>query len=96
MSDSLDRRAVLKGVAVSAVAAACASAKISADAAADLPGGLRFGPAAPFSFDSLKRHAQELVAGPDAAPPQLDDAQALAMNYDEMGRIKHRFNAGVP
>jgi glucans biosynthesis protein len=91
MRDQLGRRDVLKGVI--ALAAAMTGAVAQADTEA--PKGLHFGSVAPFSFEILKAHARELAGGPYTPPPELDAALAKLMNYDEMGRVKHRFADAV-
>jgi len=85
MSELMDRREVLKGV----IAVAATLGGEVGEALAD--SGLRFGAAQPFSFDDLKRLAKDIVAAPYTPPPQLSDALAKEMTYDEMGRVKQHY-----
>ena len=89
MRGQMDRREMLK--AAIAMAATLGSRTM---AEADTT-GLRFGAAAPFTFDLLKARARELVAQPYRPPARLDDELAKQMDYDEMGRVKHHFADAV-
>ena len=65
MSDSLDRRSLLKGAAAAAVAISSAG-----EAAADAADGLAYETPVAFSYDLLKARARELAHAPYVAPPR--------------------------
>lgn len=89
MRGQMDRREILKAAII--MAATLGDRGLASAATT----GLRFGAAAPFSFDLLKARARELVAQPYTPPPSLDDELAKQMDYDEMGRVKHHFADAV-
>lgn len=85
MSDGVDRRTVLKGVAASAAAAGSAGEAVSAE-----PQGLRFEAAQPFSYDLLKTHARERAHAPYEPPPRPSPEVLQKINYEEWGKIRFR------
>ena len=90
MSDNLDRRTVLKGVAVSAVALGSIS-----EAAANPGEALTYDEAKPFSYDLFKARARELANGPYAPPPRPAPEVVQKINYEEWGKIKFRTEAAL-
>ncbi len=85
MSDSLDRRSVLKGVAVSAVAIGAMG-----EGAALADGGLHFDAPIPFSYDLFKARAREVAHAPYVAPPRPAPDVVQKINYEEWGKIRFR------
>jgi glucans biosynthesis protein len=51
---------------------------------------LRFGPPAPFSFEVLKRRAQEMARAPHSPPPRPAPEVLQEIDYDAHGRIRFR------
>jgi periplasmic glucans biosynthesis protein len=84
MSDSLDRRTVLKGAA--AAAAALGSAGEAAAAASDR---LNYDPGLPFSYDLLKAQAREKAHGPYLAPSHPMPEVVQKLTYEEWGKIRY-------
>lgn len=82
MSSSYDRRAVLRALALAAVAAPFDAAQSSPTAP-----GLKLGPPTPFSFDALKAAARRVASRPYAAPsiPAPDILRRL--DYQAWGEI---------
>ena len=89
MSDSLDRRDVLKGVAASAIAlgALGEGAIAAAAAAAD---GLRYDEPQAFSPDLFKARARELARAPYQPAPRPSAEILQKINYEEWGKITFR------
>ncbi len=85
MSDSLDRRTVLKGAAAAAVA--IGSIGEGEAAPADV---LRYGEPEEFSYDLLKARARERAHGPYVAPPRPAPEIVQKINYEEWGKIRYR------
>jgi glucans biosynthesis protein len=81
--DMIDRRSLL-GAAASAIATA--GLPPSARAAP----GLKFGPAAPFSFERLKQRAREMARVAYAAPPRPPAEVLEQIDYDAHGKIRFR------
>lgn len=52
--------------------------------------GLKFGPARPFSYESLKRHAHERAARPYVPPPRPDPRIVEKIDYDAHGKLRFR------
>lgn len=52
--------------------------------------GLKFGPAKPFSYESLKRHAHERAARPYVPPPRPDPRIVEKIDYDAHGKLRFR------
>ncbi|MEX2449896.1 MAG: glucan biosynthesis protein D [Rhodospirillales bacterium] len=52
--------------------------------------GLTFGPAEPFSYDRLKRHARDLAARPYREPPRPDPSIVSKIDYDAHGKLRFR------
>jgi periplasmic glucans biosynthesis protein len=86
MSNSIDRRAILKGAAASAVGLA-SNAGMEAMAADD---GLRFADPVAFSYDLLKARAKERARGPYIGPSRPAPDVLKQINYEEWGKIRFR------
>ena len=90
MSDNVDRRTVIKGVAVSAVTLPTMS-----EALASPDDALQYDEPKPFSYDLFKSHARELAHAP-YTPPQRPAPDVLQkINYEEWGKIRFRMEASV-
>ena len=85
MSDSLDRRTLLKGAAVAAVAIGSIG-----EGAAAFPDGLAFAEPVAFSYDLFKAQAREKAHGPYVAPPHPAPEVVQKINYEEWGKIRYR------
>ena len=85
MSDSVDRRAVLKGVAASAAAMSPVAEALGTE-----PDGLRFEPPVPFSYDLFKQQARALARQPYQPPPRPSPEVLQKINYEQWGKIKYR------
>jgi periplasmic glucans biosynthesis protein len=85
MSDSLDRRSVLKGVAVSAVALGA-----MAEGEARAADGLQYDEPVPFSYDLFKARAREKAHAPYTPPPRPAPEIVQKINYEEWGKIRFR------
>ncbi len=85
MSDSLDRRTLLKGAAVAAVAMSSIG-----EAGAAFPDGLGYGEPVAFSYDLLKAQAREKAHAPYVAPPHPAPEVVQKINYEEWGKIRYR------
>ena len=85
MSDSVDRRTVIKGVAVSAVAFGALG-----ESAAQTADGLHYDDAVPFSYDLFKARARERAHGPYVAPSRPAPEVVQKINYEEWGKITFR------
>ncbi|HEY1943312.1 MAG TPA: glucan biosynthesis protein D [Roseiarcus sp.] len=86
MSDSLDRRSVLKGGAAAAAVAMTSVGEVSAAAQE----GLNFDTPVAFSYDLLKAHARERANAPYAPPPRPAPEIVQKINYEEWGKIRFR------
>jgi glucans biosynthesis protein len=84
MTNTVDRRTVLKG------AAAAAAVSAIGENAAAAPDGLSFGEPSAFSFDLLKAQAREKAHGPYAPPPHPAPEIVQKINYEEWGKIRFR------
>ncbi len=84
MTNTVDRRTVLKG------AAAAAAVSAIGENATAAPDGLTFGEPAAFSFDLLKARAREKAHGPYAPPPHPAPEVVQKINYEEWGKIRFR------
>ena len=84
MTNTVDRRTVLKG------AAAAAAVSAIGENAAAAPDGLTFGDPSAFSFDLFKARAREKAHGPYAPPPQPAPEVVQKINYEEWGKIRFR------
>jgi glucans biosynthesis protein len=84
MSDTIDRRSVLRGIAVSTAFSLVTGRSTEALAAND---GLRFGKAAAYSFESLKNMARRMVREPyvEATSPVRDIVAQI--DYEAWGKI---------
>jgi len=81
----IDRRTLLSG-ALAAGALAAAGFPRAALAQA----GLRFGPAAPFSFEALKARAQAMAGRPYEPPPLPSPETLERIDYDAHGKIRFK------
>jgi glucans biosynthesis protein len=87
---SLDRRSFLKlGLALQA-----ASILGQGNAAAQTP-QLAFGPAEPFSFDTLLARAKQMAARDYEPPPRPDPSIVQRIDYDAHGKLKYRQDAAL-
>ena len=89
MTNTVDRRTVLKG------AAAAAAVSAIGENAAAAPDGLSFGEPSAFSFDLLKAQAREKAHGPYAPPPHPAPEIVQKINYEEWGKIRFRPDHGL-
>ncbi len=85
MSDGVDRRTVLKGVAASAAALGPVGEALAAQS-----DGLRFGPPVPFSYELFKSQARDRAHGPYIPPPRPAPEVLAKINYEEWGKIRYR------
>ena len=85
MSDSVDRRTVLKGVAASAAAMGPIAEALGAE-----PDGLQFEAPVPFSYELFKHQARERAHQPYQPPPRPSPEVLAKINYEEWGKIKYR------
>ena len=90
MSDNVDRRTILKGVAVSAVTLPTLS-----DALASPDVVLQYDEPKPFSYDLFKARARELAHAPYTPPPRPAPDVLQKINYEEWGKIRFRMDASV-
>ncbi len=81
MSTAFDRRSVLKAVAALWLMATDAKLGFAA-------GAMKLGPAATFSFDSLKAMAQRMAGEPYAGPARPSPDIVAKINYEAWGKIK--------
>ena len=85
MSESIDRRTLLKGAAASA-----AAMNPLAEAFAAQSDGLQFDPPVPFTYDLFKSQARERAHGPYIAPSRPAPEILQKINYEEWGKIRYR------
>ncbi len=85
MSDSVDRRTLLKGAAAAAVAIGSIG-----EGQAAFPDGLNFAAPVAFSYDLLKAQARENAHAPYVAPPHPAPEVVQKINYEEWGKIRYR------
>ncbi len=85
MSDSVDRRTVLKGVAASAAAMSPIAEALGAE-----PDSLQFEAPVPFSYDLFRSQARERAQAPYQPPPRPSPEVLAKINYEEWGKIKYR------
>ncbi len=85
MSDNVDRRALLKGVAASAAAIGPIAQALGAE-----PEGLQFEPPVSFSYELFKQQARERAHQPYEPPPRPAPEVLQKINYQEWGKIKYR------
>jgi len=90
MSENVDRRTVIKGVAASAVTLSTVTKALASPS--DM---LQYDEAKPFSFDLLKAHARELAHGPYDPPPRPAPDVVKKINYEEWGKIRFRMEAAM-
>ena len=87
MSENVDRRTVIKGVAASAAALSTFAEAIAS------PGDvLQYDAAKPFSFETLKAQARDLAHGPYTPPPRPSPEVLQKINYEEWGKIRFRMD----
>src|SRR5579885_1710500 len=91
MSHSIDRRAILKGAAASAVGLA-SSGSMEALAADD---GLRFADPVAFSYDLLKARAAQMAREPYVGPARPAPEIVKQINYEEWGKIRYRMDRAL-
>ena len=81
----IDRRRFLQyATATASLAASGFAAPALAQA------GLRFGPAAPFTFDGLKQRARDMAGSPYVPPPRPAPDVLEKIDYDAHGKIKFK------
>ncbi len=85
MSDIVDRRTVLKGVAAAAAAMSPVSEALGAE-----PDGLQFEPPVPFSYELFKSQARESARAPYQPAPRPSPDVLQRINYEEWGKIRYR------
>jgi glucans biosynthesis protein len=85
MSDSVDRRTVLKGVAAAAAAMSPVGEALAAE-----PDGLQFEPPLPFSYELFKSQARERAHAPYQPPHRPSPDVLQRINYEEWGKIRYR------
>ena len=85
MTESVDRRTLLKGAAASA-----AAMNPLAEALAAQSDGLQFDPPVAFTYDLLRSQARERAHGPYVAPPRPAPDILQKINYEEWGKIRYR------
>ena len=85
MSDSVDRRTVLKGVAASAAAIGPVAQALGHE-----PDSLQFEAPVPFSYDLFKAQARERAHKAYEPPPRPLPEVLQRINYEEWGKIKYR------
>jgi glucans biosynthesis protein len=85
MSDSVDRRTVLKGVAATAAAIGPVAEALGAG-----PDGLQFEAPVPFSYDLFRSQARDRAQAPYQPPPRPSPEVLAKINYEEWGKIKYR------
>ena len=85
MSDRVDRRTVLKGVAASAAAMSPVGEALAAE-----PEGLQFEAPVPFSYELFKQQARERARQPYQPPPRPSPEVLQKINYEEWGKIKYK------
>lgn len=88
MTETIDRRSVLKGAAMLGLYAAGAGESAAA-------AGLKFGPAEPFSFEDLKAMAKRMASEPYAGPKSVSPEILPKINYENWGKIKFDINLAL-
>ena len=85
MSEKVDRRTVLIGVAASAATVGAVGDPLAAE-----PQGLQFEPPVPFSYDLFKSQARERAHEPYQPPVRPAPEVLQQINYEEWGKIRYR------
>ena len=85
MSDSVDRRTLLKGAAASAAAMSPLGEALAAQS-----DGLQYDPPVPFTYDLFKTQARDQANGPYIPPPRPAPDVLQKINYEEWGKIRFR------
>ena len=85
MSESLDRRTLLKGAAASA-----AALNPLAEAFGAQSDGLQFDPSVPFTYDLFRTQARDRAHAPYVPPPRPAPEVLQKINYEEWGKIRYR------
>ncbi len=86
MVDAPDRRAFLKAAAATGAVGAVGATQGSAQPQGD---SIKFGPAAPFSFDLLKEEAKRLIGEPYRPPAQPSPEITSKIDYEAWGKITY-------
>jgi glucans biosynthesis protein len=81
----IDRRLLLSGAAATGALAA-----LRFDATALTAEGLRFGPAAPYSFERLTQRARDMAREPYSPPSRPAPAVLETIDYDAHGKIRFK------
>ena len=84
MSESIDRRTLLKGAAASAAAMSPLAEALAQS------GGLQFDPPVPFTYDIFKTQARDKAHAPYAPPARPAQEVLQKINYEEWGKIRYR------
>ena len=84
MSESIDRRTLLKGAAASAAAMSPLTEALAQS------GGLQFDPPIPFTWDIFKTQARDKAHAPYAPPARPAQEVLQKINYEEWGKIRYR------
>jgi glucans biosynthesis protein len=84
MTETIDRRSVLKAVAASTAAGLVA---IGGAPALAQQAGLKLGKAAPFTFDTLKQLARTMAAAPYVGPSKPSPDVLAKLDYENWGKI---------
>src|SRR6516225_3549563 len=87
MSERVDRRTLLKGVAASAAAMSAVGETLAAQS-----DGLQFEPPVPFSHELFKSQARERAHQPYVPPPRPTPEVLARINYEEWGKIRYRLD----
>ena len=85
MSESIDRRTLLKGAAASA-----AAMNPLAEALGAQSDGLQFDSPVPFTYDLFKTQARDKAHAPYAPPARPAQEVLQKINYEEWGKIRYR------
>jgi len=85
MSESIDRRTLLKGAAASA-----AAMNPLAEALGAQSDGLQFDASVPFTYDLFKTQARDKAHAPYAPPARPAQEVLQKINYEEWGKIRYR------
>jgi glucans biosynthesis protein len=88
MASTFDRRLVLKAAAALGLFAANAGGGFAA-------GAMKLGPAAPFSFDTLKAMARRMAREPYAGPARPSPDIVAKIDYEAWGKIKFDMDHAV-
>ena len=84
MTETFDRRSVLKAVAASTAAGLVA---VGGAPALAQQAGLKLGKSAPFTFDTLKQLAKTMIAQPYVGPSKPSPEVLAKLDYENWGKI---------